>query len=919
MFDQQMRRLAFILTWIISILILPESAKLAAQEPIRSDAEQLWTAAFSAFEDGFWDRAIRDFDEYVRQASDEPAISRALLFQARARSKKGEPEAGIRILQNRLDATLEWRMEYFYWLGMLNLDAGRAQESLNFLERVLKPGENEATPVPESSTLPTDRKLDACLAASRALRSLGDVDRIQAFVANYSSLYQITSSEPSLENVGVKIRIQNQLAEGIFETKGPAGALTFLESADLEALKAFPDALWDHKLLRFKIAREIGENAMALELARELKTLSETPELISRKNQANSFLGAALKEFGDLEAARQVFESNLGPTIDENLRREALLNISTILIESNQADLAAERLKEFIRSYPSDPILDLAQLTLGELYLKIYYRLKDEQAGAAQGEIKIAMGLMLDPARDAFQKALDQYPNSPLVGKACLNLGWVYWEKGPEFLSKSLEMFSRATGALAISKDQAIAQLKLADCYFQTGQYIRAIERYQQLLRDYEFSPSIREEIFPNALYQIILASISLGDLDQAQITMNDMLLKFRDGKLSDQSLLLVGKAYTQQGKPEYGRSILELMKKNYPQSTLLIEADLAIAHTYSEEQSWKKAVEAYDQWIQNHQESGLLPQAHYQRALCFSGMGDTDQALKSFQLMDRQFPKDSLTALARLWIADHYFNQRDFLLAEASYRKLFESETEITPTLKDQARMMAGRAAFALQEFDRAANHFKTIVESGTEAFKPQALFAYGDVLLRRPQTNPAAPLEHYATAREFFEQIPRNYPKRAISAAALGQIGNCYLQEAALDSSKYDQAVVAYSEAMRSELADVSVRSQAEIGLAKVFEKQSAKASAPEMAKDWMDQALERYLNVLYGKNLRSGETPNPLWIKEAGLAAARVLENRGDWLQLTRIYERLGAMDPQSKSAFARKLADARRKLNLSPGSF
>lgn len=919
MFYRQMRRLAFILTLTISFLILPESSKIAAQEPARSEAERLWTAASSAFEDGFWDRAIRDFDEYLRLAPNEPAKSRAFLFQARAHSKKGEPEAGIRILQNRLDSTRDWRMEYFYWLGMLNLDAGRAQESLTFLERVMKFDETEVSQAPESSTLPPNRRLDACLAASRALRSLGDVEKIQAFTETFGDLYRISASEPALENVVIKIRIQNQLAEGIFETKGPAAALTFLESVDPEALKAFPDALWDHKLLRFKIAREIGENAMALELARDLKAMSELPELISRKNQANSFLGSALKEVGDLEAARQVFESNLGPAVDENLRRESLLNITTILIESNQADLAAERLQEFIRFYPSDPILDLAQLTLGELYLKIYYRLKEEQAATPQGEIKIAMGLMLDPARDAFQKTLDQYPDSPLVGKAFLDLGWVYWEKGPEFLSKSLEMFSKASGSLAISKDQAIAQLKLADCYFQTGQYIKAVERYQQLLKDYEFSPSIREEIFPNALYQIILASISLGDLDQAQITMNDMLLKFRDGKLSDQSLLLVGKAYTQQGKPEYGRSILELMKKNYPQSSLLNEADLAIAHTFAEEQSWKKAVEAYDQWIQKHPESNLLSQAHYQKALCYSGMGETEMALKSFQLIDRQFPKDRLTPLARLWIADHYFNQRDFLLAEASYRKLFESDTEISPTLRDQARMMAGRAAFALQEFDRAANHFKTIVESGTEAFKPQALFAYGDVLLRRPQTNPAAPLEHYATAREFFEQIPRIYPKRAIAAAALGQIGNCYLQEAALDASKYEKAVVAYSEAMRSEMADVSVRSQAEIGLAKVFEKQSARAAAPEKAKDWLDQALERYLNVLYGKNLQTGETPNPLWIKEAGLAAARILENRGDWLQLTKIYERLGAMDPQSKSALARKLSDAQRKLSLTPGSF
>ncbi len=911
MFFGYMRHLAFMLTLITFLLARGD---LSAQE-LNQPADRLWNAALSAFEDGFWERSIQDLDEYLKLSPGAAATSRALLYQARARSLLGEPEAGIRILLNRLDSTDLWQSEYLYWLGVLNLEAGRFGESLRFFEQVIS---NPDTERAESAEIHVDRQLDACLAASKALRQLGDAGRSQDFIRAHSEIFKIESGEPSLESAKIKTQIQLNLAFSLFETSGPADALSFLESASQEALQAFPEALWGHKALRFRIAREIGESGVALELARELKTLSTRPELASNLFKANSFLGAALKEHGDLEEAQQVFELNLGDNVTEILRREALINISNILIESNQADLAVDRLKEFIEGYPSDPIIDLAQLTLGELYLKIYHRMKEDQTEDAQGEIRVAMRLMLDPARDAFQRTLDQFPESPLVGKAMLNLGWVYWEKGADFLPQSLEMFSKAAEALAISKDQAIAQLKLADCYFQTGQYIKAIERYQQLLKDYEFSQSIRKEIFPIALYQIILASVALGDLDQAQITMNDMLIKFRDGKLSDRSLLLVGKAYTQQGKPEYGRSILEMMKKNYPESPLLVEADLAIAKTYAEEQNWSKAVEAFNLWIETNPQSPNLAEAHYQRALCYSGQGENQTALKSFLAMERDFPKNALTHLARLWVADHYFNQRDFLLAEAAYRKLFESDLDVSPALKDQALMMAGRAAFALQEFDRAASHFKEVVQSGAEAFKPQALFAYGDVLLRRPQTNPAAPLEHYAAAREVFEQIPRNYPKHPIAAAALGQIGNCYLQQAALDGTLYEKAILAYSETIRSEMADVSVRSQAEIGIAKAYEKQSSKTNVPEKSKEFMNLALDHYLNVLYGKNLKSGESPNPLWIKEAGLAAARVLENRGDWLQVTRIYERLGSLDPQSQAALSRRLSDARRKLSAQKGS-
>ena len=77
-------------------------------------------------------------------------------------------------------------------------------------------------------------------------------------------------------------------------------------------------------------------------------------------------------------------------------------------------------------------------------------------------------------------------------------------------------------------------------------------------------------------------------------------------------------------------------------------------------------------------------------------------------------------------------------------------------------------------------------------------------------------------------------------------------------------------------------------------------------------IQQALDHYLNVLYGNNLKPGEVPNPLWIKEAGLAAARLLESREDWLQVTRIYKRLSALDPQSRTSFERKLSDAQKRL-------
>ena len=52
---------------------------------------------------------------------------------------------------------------------------------------------------------------------------------------------------------------------------------------------------------------------------------------------------------------------------------------------------------------------------------------------------------------------------------------------------------------------------------------------------------------------------------------------------------------------------------------------------------------------------------------------------------------------------------------------------------------------------------------------------------------------------------------------------------------------------------------------------------------------EAATHYLNVVLGDNLRDDEKADPYWIKEAGLAAARVDEELGQWDQAVRFARR------------------------------
>ena len=73
-----------------------------------------------------------------------------------------------------------------------------------------------------------------------------------------------------------------------------------------------------------------------------------------------------------------------------------------------------------------------------------------------------------------------------------------------------------------------------------------------------------------------------------------------------------------------------------------------------------------------------------------------------------------------------------------------------------------------------------------------------------------------------------------------------------------------------------------------------------------------LDHYLNVVYGNNLRDGEKPDPFWLKEAALAAAKIAETQKKWERAIDLYSRLQQMLPPLREGLEKKIALAREQL-------
>jgi hypothetical protein len=109
-----------------------------------------------------------------------------------------------------------------------------------------------------------------------------------------------------------------------------------------------------------------------------------------------------------------------------------------------------------------------------------------------------------------------------------------------------------------------------------------------------------------------------------------------------------------------------------------------------------------------------------------------------------------------------------------------------------------------------------------------------------------------------------------------------------------------------MAHALADVGTRSQAEVGLALVLEKQAESASRTER-QALLDQALNLYMNVVEGGNLRDQEVADPFWVKKSAVEAARLAKDLQQWNVARNLYARLISLVPAMRPTWEARIEE------------
>jgi TolA-binding protein len=869
--------MAFRWQWLLILLVLlpgGEGRSFAAS----GRENRAYAAALGAFQDAMWSRAETEFAQFTQKYPKSDRVAEAVLLQAEAEFKQEKFPQAIALLKTRKAEAGNLADQYVYWIGEAQFQNGHfsaAAETFVSLTRDF----------PESSL-----RLRVVVEAAAALAQTNEWPQVVSLLEETNSVFQrAVQMDSGNELVS---RGQLLLARAKFAQNDFTGAAAVLGSLNSQTLQ--PELDWQRTYLLYQVKLAAGDTNAALAVTTNLVqiALSEKDDVLQAEGVA--LRAGVLEQLGQKSGAIAAYQEILALNAPVERQRQAILKITELAIALGRFSDAEESLQKFPAQFPNSPVTDLALLTLGELHLKDYAA--SLSAGAATNHLQAAQA--------RFDQFLAAFTNSPLAGRAYLDRGWCLWLAGK--IPESFDAFKAAAQRLPPSEDRAAARFKMGDALFAQKYFADALGNYRAVIDDFANFPTVVQALGDRALYQSLRANLELKNVAGASNAMARILKLYPASDLNGASLLLVGEGLADSRQPAAARALFEKFQAQAPHSPLQPQVELAIARTYEQEQNWPAAIGKYSDWLNDFPTNALRPQADYALAQANFRAGNETNAFARFTNFVAQFPTNDLAPLAQWWVADHFFRAGDFVDAEKNYQLFFQNFP--TNDLVYQARMMAGCAAMGRLGYSDAIRYFTSL--TGDTNCPPdlaaKALFAYGSALMQGGATDTNSPSANFELATNVFGRICQLYPTNELGALAWGEIGDCDLQLAA-----YDAATNAYTQVIASPFANISARSQAQIGLGIALEKKAAQVEGSDQ-KALLELAKNNYVDVLFTKNLRDDETADLFWVKKAGLQAATAAETLGEWEQAADIYTELKTWLPQLSDSLDKKIAEANTHL-------
>ena len=742
-------------------------AAMAGSGLAQPSEKELFLVAQKAFEDGFYDVAMR----YIQQLQEQfPQTDRRVesnLLLGQCYFFKGQYLKAYNIFHDLLqesafkDATL-------FWLGETYLKGGdyvQAEEQYNQLIKLY--ADSIYTP--------------------QAYYALGWVHFEQSRLEKAQKIFiELIQKFP-----------EHQLAE---EAHFKIGEIAFQRQQYEDGSGYFKDYIgrYPQSTHQAEAYFYMGESAYYLEDFLTAVTYYAEAEELAYDHKlalmAKVSLGWSYLKLEKLKLAQQYFDQAYSYAREKGiLSDDVLLGRASLYSAMEEYQEALKSYAEMIEKFPNSK--KLSDAYLGQA--NIYYLRED-------------YGNAIDSYQSIISRFAAQKDYVDILEKAHFGLAWSYLKRGN--IDESIKNFELIKNTTTNKTVKISALTQIGDAYQDVGQLDKAVEIYDEILRYYPESPYT-----DYVQYRQGIALLKNKKIDAATLSLRSLKTNFPKSKYLTDVDYYLALAYFKKGDWSTTRDqIVEFIGAVTKENPFLAEAMYILGLSYFNLQDYANALKTFQIIVKDYpNETAMIKNVEMSMAKCYYKIGDVKEAIRRFTDLIAAYPQTVIAQEAMIWLGDHYLESADYDSAVVHYQQFIERFPG-SPKLS-LVFYELGQAYQAKGEYDQAVGVYKRVNNPSDGELPTKARLAIADIFSR--ELDSASALETYQdiikTSPEFrrdaFIKMAEVYqknqdPGKAIAAyqnalsapKGFGEIKDVELQFAIGDlqelSNKLDKAVEEY-----------------------------------------------------------------------------------------------------------------------------
>ena len=573
------------------------------------------------------------------------------------------------------------------------------------------------------------------------------------------------------------------MGEAYFRMGDYAGARARLEDYQKE-LRTTPEA---EVLYRMAYAQmKTGSDLAAIDGFKQLALRRDT-----LGHYAAYYLGTLYLEEGNKTYAVNSFRDAAERTQKPEIAEEALLQTAKLEYEAGNASRAIETMQRFLNKYPDSEYTEQVNDLLSQAFLNTnnYAQAirhieglptKSQQVRKVYQQVTYYRGTELFNAGD-YPQAVQLFEKSigyPIESE--MLIGAHYWAAEAYSIGRRYPQAINHYGAIfrinsALGSPYYLkARYGIGYAYYNTEEYDRALTHFRYYTE--ELDGASNPQYFEDALIRLADCYYVTRDYNKAIATYDRAIRQ--DLADRDYAYYQKGVILGIQDQVSAAISAYETLMRQFPRSRYLDDATFQRAQLQFENGQFESSIPAFTQVIDKLRQSPYVPFALVNRAIAHKNLSQWDQTANDYMRVLKDYPSHSVSEDALFGLQDalnRLGRSGEFDRYLAMYKQANPENTELV-----SVEFEAARNVYYNGNYDRAIGILQDFIRSyPNTGYASDARFLLGESYYK---------LDNYQEAIPVFREVVRENQVTGVNLA-YQRLGQMYAKQ-----GKLDDAIIAF-----------------------------------------------------------------------------------------------------------------------------